>query len=337
MPRLDQLRWQVADLASGYLTGSTGVLTNGAYVGVANGTDAQRRLVSSDLLDQDVSGLTSDTELEWWDGAWAYLPSTQQQRRVANAGYTANSLASAVTDQASSAERVGFATLARPWTAVVAANEAFEIHAPFPVTRSQTDRLPSIHGAINQALRVMRFKHDVSFVGTGVSRLDASSLTWLTADEGQLIEIRDPSYAATDAQRGLVGGADLEFLGEKIWLTMGSTVSSGTAFTGVFWRPRGTWVKHGGTWATSAVGLVDESDECGGNLEQIALVAYFHLADRMAGMDPNNPDPYWTARRDEIAGAARAFMWRAPELSSIGRRREPLLGLTGYPSIGSWT
>lgn len=61
-------------------------------------------------------------------------------------------------------------------------------------------------------------------------------------------------------------------------------------------------------WGSSTVGLVNETDECTGKLEEITLVAFYHYAMMKAFADPRGPSQAWLMRMKQAASDAAPFM-----------------------------
>lgn len=62
------------------------------------------------------------------------------------------------------------------------------------------------------------------------------------------------------------------------------------------------------TWTTSTVGLVNEADECTGDLNEITLVAYYHYLSYKLADDPGSPSPNLLREWKLVAEAAAPFL-----------------------------
>jgi hypothetical protein len=244
---------------------TTGVQTDatGAYAGVASGDDAKRVLVSSDLARVTVSGMGSDVDPSWYQGAYAWVvesgTSPNLERTVAQSGYAPSETASDVTDQAASAETVGVLTLTRTMGAVIAAGRSVELHAPLPPL-TDDDKKVSLRSWINRALFAMRRRVTLEVVAEGgESRLDLSAYPWI-AEEADLIGVRDRELLTNVDAPELPGETHLRFDGANVYLNLGVyPVDGATYFVDLYRRLR-SWIavtaKGTATIAANAVTAV---------------------------------------------------------------------------------
>lgn len=243
MASLRDLRRDLALKASSLKLLATGVLYSGTYQGVASGSDAARRIVSSDLATVDLVGTAGEIKATAKDYQWTYVPTTAEQRRIVKNGYASYNLASAVlTGHAAGADAsiVGYALVDRALAAVLPANAPVEILGRFPALGYE--EMPGLHWAIGEALAVMHIARKESITADGTNRIDVSTLfPWLKRPE-QLVRVFgvDPSngYGPTP----MLGKAWLEPDGEKMWLHVTERISSGSVFTIQVRRPAHTWV-----------------------------------------------------------------------------------------------
>lgn len=211
---------------------------SGAYAGVADGTDAQRQFISSDL------GSTSVTDGEeirpdYYDNWYLYLLSaTPEQRRVSMGGYAPNNTAASVTDQAGTSI-VGYVTLERALGAVVPAGTVGELHA-HPVL---DDGASGILSLTNQALNSMRHTKTITLTPNGTRRVEITGQPWLTK-QSMIARVLGPSSDYVTAMDGsTVGDCKLQFDGEKSYLIMpyGPASTQGSLFIECFML-RNNWI-----------------------------------------------------------------------------------------------
>lgn len=277
---------------------------SGSYVGVADTADAQRMFVSSDL---GSSSTTDGDEIrpDYFDNWYLYLlTATPEHRRISMAGYDPNSTAADVTDQVGTSI-VGYVIAERAWGAVVPATTVGELHS-HPVLDYD---MPGIHSLLNRALAAMWMTYTLTIPVTGAGRLlSLAAYPWITK-ASQLGLVRGPAATDEDALHSVVDHCAITFRGEVPYLQLPWAISGGNLYVDLF-RKRNTWIKSGGTWATSTVGLVSETDECMGVLEEITLVAYYHYCLMMAYADPRGVSASWLARAKQAAAdIAPSLVW----------------------------
>jgi hypothetical protein len=100
----------------------------------------------------------------------------------------------------------------------------------------------------------------------------------------------------------------MRFDGDRAILT-GTAGGYGTA-AGIpvrVMRPASSWIKPAGTgvWGESAVGLIDDLDQCLGDVDELSLIAAFHVADAEA--------------RNCIVGSPEQMLWAASAASFAAR------------------
>lgn len=242
--------------AVAFTTGVQASPPSGSYVGVAAGADAARQLVSSDLVDLNLAGDGSDTQDDWYGGAYLLLPSTPLQRRVAPDGYAPAADASDATDQALSDEKVAVLTLTRGLGSVIEAGTAAELHAPLPPLYD-ADRKASLRSYVNQALDVQRMPWRIPLVAVANAyRYALSSYPWLR-DEGDLVAVYDQEYLANQDPYPLPGVPALRFDGATAYLILETPVATGATFYAEVLRRRSTLIAVTGTaTATATAGAI---------------------------------------------------------------------------------
>lgn len=329
MPLLSAYRRDLAQKCSSFKLLTTGVLYSGTYQGTASGTDAARRIISSDLGLSNLAGTSAEIPATAHDYQWTYIPSTAEQRRIVKNGYSAYNAASTVlTGHNASADAyvVGYLTVDRAHASTLSANISAEMLGRFPALSYED--MPGLHWAINEALQVMHWPRKESVTADGTSRIDvSSSFPWLKRPE-QLVRVfgvdPDNGYGPTE----MAGRAWLEPDGEKMWLHIPERPSSGEIFTIQVRRPCHTWIRVASTWATSTVGLVNETDEALPEVDRVTAVAYWQLAKRMARKGPKPQQEEWSKEAEQAAEAAAPFVtWQnEPPTPRTGQRipRHPL-------------
>ncbi len=310
MPSLAKLRHDLSARFGGYEEYIAGVQLQegGGYAGVPSGVEARRRLISTDLLDENLAGTGSDSSTSFFDGSWMFVPSTREQRRVVQAGYVQNVLASTVLTISGTAATslVGYTVLNRPLTTALQPNTAFEGHK-WPVR--DDDRKKGLHTALNEALERLFVADRLSVTGLGssVNRYTLAAYPWIT-DEGQLIETQDQEYISGLDPYPLSGGSMIRLDGDVPYLITGAGVASGTVFTIDVMRPRSSWIKRGGTWGESTVGLQDDTDECTGPASRIVTFAEWIICRHMENGDPAGPRGNWALRSARLADAMKPWL-----------------------------
>lgn len=306
MPTLTALRRSFSkDRLFRYRQATSGVQATppaGSYAGVADSADAQRVFVSTDL---GSTAITDGEEIrpDFYDNWYLWLLSTTpEHRRVALGGYSPNNDAASVTDQ-SAGPVVGQLMLERSWGAVVPAGTVGELHN-HPILDYD---MPGIHSLLNRALGTMRFTRTLEIAVTGATRLlSLAAYPWVTK-QSMLGQVRGPAASDEDALLTVVDDCKIVMRSEIPYLLLPWAVSGGNLYVDMY-APRNTWIRVSGTWATSTVGLVNETDECTGKLEEITLVAFYHYCVMMAFADPRGPSSAWLARAKQAASDAAPFL-----------------------------
>lgn len=344
MPTLPELRRAFSkDRLYRYRQMTSGVQAtppSGSYAGVANTSDAQRIFVSSDLGSTSITD-GEEIRADFYDNWFLYvLSSTPEQRRVAMGGYSPNNDSAAVTNQATGVT-VGYLMLERALGAIVPATTVAELHA-HPVLDYD---MPGIHTLLNRSIRSMRFTRTVAIAVTGSTRL-ISLASYPVTKQSQLGQVRGPAATDEDALTSVIDGCKIVFRSEVPYLLLPWAVSGGNIYVDM-WFPRSTWIKVSGTWAVSTAGLVNETDECTGKLEEITLVAFYHYALMKAYQDPRGPSQTWLAQAQQAASEAAPFLiW---DQESIVDPREQMdsgwpdstsflnaRGYGGFSGAGGW-
>src|SRR5688572_21770599 len=162
-----------------FVTGAQATPPAGSYVGKASGADAKRIVASTDLADDGRQTSIQDTAGDYYNGGYIYSPSTTEQRRITDGGYTDSVDASSILD-AGTTTQVGYFKVARDYGVIVPANTTMEYHPLLPVLNA--DRLPGVHTLINRALRSLRWTRRISFTGNAGDRYSLASYPEITQE-----------------------------------------------------------------------------------------------------------------------------------------------------------
>lgn len=296
-----------------YEQGTTGIETAEGYAGTAEGSDANRAMVTSDLETTARSGAQPTASTDAWTGAWVYFPDLDPpvQRRVAQNGFAPSVLASSITDLEEDPEDVPKKTAVlyfeRALVEPMEPDLVWEGHFRLPVLDQA--RLSGLHTIINRALRVMMIPDRISISGVSNQyRYDLTTHPWL--EQGaQLAGTWDYETVSGTDPYPLPGRNRLRFDGQARYLILeGGHVPTGQTFYVDVYRPASSWIKTSSTWAASTVGLVNETDEAAVPLDPLVLVAAYHAAEVLELKDPRAPDVYWGRKKLEYAVAAAPYM-----------------------------
>jgi hypothetical protein len=322
---LTDARRSLAEKLTGYILFTSGCQVSppsGTYVGVANGADATRHIVSTDLVLLDVAGTGTPAATDRWKYASVYIPSTQLQRKVSEKGYSGAKLASDVTDQASlTTTYVGMLTLAEILSSALAASIECELHSVMPPFSRETGM--GLHACLNRALRAMKIRDSITLTKVANSRrYSLGQYSWLTEDD-QLIRVGDSETLANTDGNPLFGGGTIRTDGETAYLLI-NTEPSSTTFTFDVWRPRSSWVRVGGTWQPSTAGLVNEDDAVSVDPDWLTFLAYTYACESLARAWRHDPaGAWWQSEYDKHSPTAerRLRQERALDvpLPAIGR------------------
>ena len=325
MPTLRELRLAVADRLAPAILGTTGLEVGpGVYTGAAivNGAVSRRRIVSSDLVAMNVAGTDAENPADYVKDEWVYLRlNPPELRRIPEGGFggyaPASEVATGYGGPEHDADEIAYIDVERSFSLLVPSGTAFEIHAIPPL---RAGRQAGTHHAINRALRVILREDSVAVPGvTGQYRYDVTAtFPWLTNPNLFLSAHYTETIGSVDTYA--IPGARLRFDANVVYLLPNTSITTGQTFPVRVLRPLATWIKVGGVWGESTVGLVDDADECLGDLDAISLVAAFHVAEAQAGqcVVGSAEQQWWLAH-------ARAFASRSPFLRDQ-RKRTPVTG-----------
>lgn len=313
MPTLTELRRATADRLAPFELVTTGARSPaGTYSGTEIGGSA-RRVVSSDLVSIDALGVEPESPLDYLKNEWAYLMSNPpEQRRIPELAFVgwaqADETLAGTDPTVPPTSPVAYVDCERPFSAVVAPGLQLELHA-FPPLRG--GRSMGIHAAVNKALRVMLREDTLQVTApTGQYRIDISlQVPWLVLPD-QLVGATWPE-TTPNADACAIPGARVRFDADAVILTPTPPLAAGSVLPVRVLRPLSSWIKPAstGTWGESSVGLVADGDACLGDMDAIAVVAAFYLAEERAGQcRAASPEAqYWLAKAASLA-ARSAFL-----------------------------
>ena len=315
---------------------TTGVLYDGTYQGAASGSDAARRIVSSDLAAVNRAGTAAEAPATAQNYRYVWAPTTGEQRRVVGNGYTSYATASSVlTGHNASADAyiVGYCVLDRALAATLSGNVAVEIHQ-WPILGNE--ERPSLHWAINEALNLMPWPRKVTVTAvSGQTRYDVSSTIPDLKDTGQVLRVFRYEDDTATGPDPMIGRPYVEPDGDKMYLHVPEGVTTGQNFTVQASLPARSWIKVGSSWAYSAVGLVNESDEALPPVDKVTAVAYAILARRMAKQGPKPQSEEWQREALE-AEAACVDILQHPVVPMTPRSRRTFR-LPTHPMGRAWS
>lgn len=322
-----------------------GVLTDpaaGTYVGTAGGPlwttafEQQRHIVSSDLVSTAEGGGEGLTG-QLYDSAYVYvLSAVPEQRAVSPGSYVSDIDASEVTTVSGSDERVGYLALTRRLAAAVPAGTQVEIHTRLPVLNA--DGKVGLHWCLNEALSSMRTARRVSLDAVSGRVRYEMDADWLDQD-GRILGLLEPEYLSGYEPYPVPSGHAVRRDGGATYLTTDLAYTTGQSFALETTRPAKTWIRVGGAWQDSRVGLVNESDEAAVPLRWLVLTAYYYAADVLSRTDPRGENTYWATERDRMRAVVAPYLIDAQQLDvqrtdrfRRGFRRPTLTGT----SRGGW-
>ncbi len=333
MPTLLELRRLTADKVAPLELARTGAHQGTGYAGTERSGD-RRRVVSEDLAALSADGQEAEAPPDAYKGRWVYLCSVPpEQRRIPSFGLAAGVPAEeALTGfdpvLVPGTTPVAVIDVERPFRAVVPAGLELEVHGIPPL---RGGRSAGYHRHIKHATNVILRQDSVSVPGSsGQAILDVTAtFPWLTNAALFVAAQYVQTQAGVDTYA--IPGAVLRFDADRVLLLPNTSVATGQSIPVQVMRPVGTWIKPAatGVWGESAVGLVDDGDECLGDADAIALVAAFHAAEEQAGLSiVGSPEQAWWLAK------ARALAMRTPFLRAQQVRR-PASGPYPWPDFVS--
>lgn len=345
MPTLAAYRADFGDRHNARREITTGVFYGAAYTGTPTGTNARRLVVSSDLASMNRAGASGEAPGASANYEWTYVPSTGEQMRVVENGFTSYATASSVLTgnvSGSDAEIVGYLIQDRNLAVALPPDTLVETGGRFPTLPGQ--ELPSLHWAINEALQVMHWPYKLPIPGDGTKRYEVSALApWLKRQE-QLIRVflNDPDDGT--GPQPMQGKVWLEQDGQYVYLHVPQVMDVGQTFYAQVRRPCNTWIKVG-AWRDSTVGLVNENDEALPEVNRVTPVAWWQLCTRMAERGPSAKSDGWATAAVEAEKDAAPFVEDQPDPGTPQRRygyavprhpRGKAWVATGYGGIRRW-
>lgn len=199
--------------------------------------------------------------------AWIYVPSatTPKQRRVTATGVNAGT---------------GTITVDAAFGSAVSNGTVFEVHSLFPAQReSGADNSiaarPGLRELINQALRMILVP-DVLAISLVTLQRDyaLAAYPWLDRPE-RIVALREPNLDASTTRpswRHYELREDVD--GQTLHVPQPWRFSSGSYSASLqVLRPADTKIRVASVWSDSTVGLVNESDEAGPDVNAVVTVA----------------------------------------------------------------
>ena len=281
--------------------------------GLATGADAQRTIVTTDLASQVRSGSAQGTSGSALDDVYAYLlTATPQQRQVVKNGLNSSNVAGDVTNLTGDTRQAATVLLNNNLSAVLPISTVVELHPRCPVLPDAF--VAGLHWCINKALNVMRWTDTLTVTGTGA--LTVSLASYPITQEAQVGGVYKPAASSSAARVPYgAGRGSLRFDGDTVALDLPYALASGATLEVDIYRPLGSWIKVSGVWATSTTGLVNETDECMGDLNIISMVAYYWVCSILQARSPQPGGEPWATEAKIAAIAAAPFMeWAQPTL-----------------------
>lgn len=293
---------------------TTGIQTSppsGGYAGIASGPNASRRIVSTMLAD-------SDGDPNFFDLAYVYVPDLPYEVRVKRGGWGASNDGAAIPANTISTSgatiAAGYLETARPWGQVLPAGLDAEIWARLPVL--QQDFRAGVHACINLALGAQY--RTVRYPITGLANVYRYALpaaaSWVTR-QNQLLGVYDYEAFADLDPPLLPGGWGLRFDGQTAYVTSNVQPQVGHTFYVALRQPLNTLIRVGDTWGTSTVGLVNETDQATGPLEEtVGLARYFALDTLIQLAQSDAQVKALMVERDRLASIYRRYLeWEQAE------------------------
>jgi hypothetical protein len=191
--------------------------------------------------------------------------------------------------------------IAPAFAAQVATSVEVEIHRLLPP--DDDDGWTGLRTCINNALRECWVTDRLAVTGvTGQASYSLAAYEeWLDADA--VLEFRRPALDTT-LNPFPAGQFDAVRDADALTLQIAPTIATGDAATVEVFRPADTFVRVAGVWATSTVGLVNETDECLLNPDLVVTVALAHAYAALAsGPDGSRYQDLATQQRRRANGA----------------------------------
>jgi hypothetical protein len=233
------------------------------------------------------------------------LTTVPEQRQVARDGFSSNETASGVLSTGG-ATVVGKVTCSRNFGAVLPVATTVEIHQKAPVL----DELGTVglHTWINKALQLQDVADTLTIAGVSNQyRYSLAAYPWITQEQ-QLIAVRGPEYVSGMDSDMLPGAGRIRIDADVPYLIIETPVTTGQSFYIDIYRPRSSWIKVGGTWGESTVGLVNETDEATADLYPTVNIAWYLFCDAKAQESPPGDAAIWMGKRSEAAKVALPYL-----------------------------
>ncbi len=287
----------------------TGLLGRyGLYTVAADATDLNV-LSCNELIDNDDEDVLGSRH----EGAYLYAATGLnygQQRRVVKDGYTPSN---------------GSLVSHRPWPNLMKAGDEIEMWYRVPRVKDPSTGIQGIREAINRALEHCYRIRRITFTATadGVTHYDLSQYPWLTQDD-QIGPIYAPTTDANINPSIWPGGAWIRPNAAAPVLEIGQAIASGETFSLDVAQPAHTYIKSGGEWGDSTVGLVDDDDEALIEVVLLVQVALAFAFEILGGTVSTDERTGWIER-------AEYQKQRAARLNGVFGQR-----LSGASNVPTW-
>lgn len=273
--------------------------------------DARRTIISADLVDEDRDPTSfNDMVVYAADG-----PLAGQQAAVRRDVYDGTAGRLVTSGQFRAAPSVG---------------QVFELHARLPRIRHVGE--PGLREILNEAIDRLWFEDQL--VGTPTASTRIAAPVWLTSDRQIVAVLEGGSSGVNPASAGRTATLVHDSTGS--WLQL-SSVPSGP-YRVVCRRPHRSWIKAGGSWATSTAGLVDDDDETMADERALLVVATWRAYRALNRRSPDFELGPWKVEEARAEQAAAAFLqWgvsTAAPLAAAGAAGPAVWAKGGSPGNG---
>lgn len=272
---------------------------------VATGTDAARTLISTGLI--DVEGDPTK-----YDAVYPYLCSGAllgTQRRVVKQGFTGS---------------IGSLLLNRAMSATAAIGVDFELWHRFPVLPE--DDQVCIRDLINQALGNLYTPRSITLTGVADQQVySLSAYPWLQRQE-QIGPIYAVQTDATKIAARHGGGAELHVNGATPVLWIPAAFSTGQSIVVDVAQPNNTYIRSGGTWGDSTVGLQDDDDAALADPDLLREMVLAFFWEALAELEPSARNKWAekAAKQHDKAAKLRGAITPKMDVSSRRNSNQPL-------------
>lgn len=288
---------------------ATGLLGRyGLYTVATNAVDP-KVLSCNDLIDEDDPDVLGSRH----EGAYMYAASglnLGEQRRVIKDGYIPSS---------------GSLTAHRAWPNLMRANDQVEIWYRVPRIADNSTGVQGLREMINRALAHCYRIRRITFTADtdNATHYDLSQYPWLTQDD-QIGPVYGPVSDAAQNPAVWPGGAWIRQDAANPQLEIGQSFAVGETFSLDVAQPADTYIRSGGEWGDSTVGLIDDDDEALIEPKLLIQVALAFAFEVLAGTVNMEERTSWIER-------AEYQKQRAARLNGVFGQR-----LSGASNVPTW-